>query len=447
MIVDVSVTSNIETAFAYKKVWNEYIETYLTTVSDYTVGVFHTSALWVSSETSDALLSSTYLTLTIVIVLAFLSMVAFTRHIGLSLIVVTSTIGIVSGLAFFMLYPMGWGFGPIEVIALIVFVGYALDYSLHIAHKYGSPEALVDDLMDDRLEDLDPETKTVRYERVRYALKSIGGAALGSALTTMGASSFLLMCTLTLFLKIGIVVIAITLISILSALVPLPAALLIFGPTQLDNGFLRDPVRYSIQAWSWFRQHFWRSRRKKSSRRSREASGRKRPSNGSSGSSGPSTGNSAGSASNSAAGEQKGGILAAGLAAGDQQSGSPAGERRSGSPAGDIITVSSASTRASTDGDDVQRPSRRQGPAGQAAAGSAGVSHRGRLEEQAIEDSLDFDMKEARELTINVQPASSALDPIFEMSPKHGSSISNWSSVLDPSGPLRPGLHQGTSLA
>ena len=32
---------------------------------------------------------------------------------------------------------MGWALGAVEVIALIVFMGYAVTYSLHIAHKYG----------------------------------------------------------------------------------------------------------------------------------------------------------------------------------------------------------------------------------------------------------------------------------------------------------------------
>jgi len=31
---------------------------------------------------------------------------------------------------------MEWKIGPIEVISLVVFVGYSVTYSLHIAHNY-----------------------------------------------------------------------------------------------------------------------------------------------------------------------------------------------------------------------------------------------------------------------------------------------------------------------
>ena len=32
---------------------------------------------------------------------------------------------------------MGWAVGVLEVLGLIVFVGYSITYSLHIAHKCG----------------------------------------------------------------------------------------------------------------------------------------------------------------------------------------------------------------------------------------------------------------------------------------------------------------------
>lgn len=55
---------------------------------------------------------------------------------------------------------------------------------------------------------------------------------MGSAITTCGCSVFLLACTLAIFQKLGGVVLAVTLMSILTALGPLPAALLVCGPLQ-----------------------------------------------------------------------------------------------------------------------------------------------------------------------------------------------------------------------
>lgn len=42
-----------------------------------------------------------------------------------------------------------------------------------------------------------------RFERTQFALESIGGAVLGSAMTTVGSSFFLLFCTLTVFILLG----------------------------------------------------------------------------------------------------------------------------------------------------------------------------------------------------------------------------------------------------
>merc|ERR1712046_316682 len=41
-------------------------------------------------------------------------------------------------LLFFMVVIMGWKIGAIEVLSLIVFVGFAVDYCLHVGHKYHS---------------------------------------------------------------------------------------------------------------------------------------------------------------------------------------------------------------------------------------------------------------------------------------------------------------------
>merc|ERR1712066_338181 len=45
-------------------------------------------------------------------------------------------LAIIIGLMFFMVVVMRWEVGAIEVLCLIVFVGFAVDYCLHVAHKY-----------------------------------------------------------------------------------------------------------------------------------------------------------------------------------------------------------------------------------------------------------------------------------------------------------------------
>jgi len=228
-VVDVSKNVGVEQALEYQKKWDHYLTDYNSRASNFARGAWHTSSLWVRATAQKELISSTVMTLLIVLLLAFLGMLLFTCDIVLSLFVVLATCCVISGLAWFIIVAMGWAIGPIEVIALIVFVGYAVTYSLHVAHRYGCHDAL------EGPEEASAHLsgiEAVRYHRVHFALTTIGGAALGSAMTTGGCSVFLLFCTLTIFQKLGGVVLAVTIMSILMALGPLPAVLLVLGPER-----------------------------------------------------------------------------------------------------------------------------------------------------------------------------------------------------------------------
>lgn len=242
-VVDFNKDASAVDALRFKEGWDKLMSEWNTKAWQPWAGAWHTSRLWVRAEAQNELIKSTALTLGIVLGLAFVGMLLFTHDCCLSLLVVLSTAGVVCGLAFFIIIVMGWSIGPIEVIALIVFTGYAVTYSLHVAHKYGDSEALVSDEPGISIAD---RRMATRYQRTGYALKSIGTAAMGSAITTCGSSVFLIACTLTIFQKLGGVVLAVTLMSILTALGPLPAALLICGPVKHGCACLGksdEPVR------------------------------------------------------------------------------------------------------------------------------------------------------------------------------------------------------------
>jgi len=77
------------------------------------------------------------------------------------------------------------------------------------------------------------------------AVLHVGGATLSSALSTAGSSAFLLLCTLTIFVKLGGVVVAVTVLSILGAIVTLPAALMLVGPAP--DAWYKQKVRRLLQ--------------------------------------------------------------------------------------------------------------------------------------------------------------------------------------------------------
>jgi len=252
--VDISRQAQPSQIFKYKDKWDNYLTNYNNHASRFARGAWHTSSLWVRAEAQDQLISSTIATLVLVLVLAFLGMLIFTRDFTLSGFVVLATISVVIELTFMMAVVLRWKIGPIETVALIVFIGYTVTYSLHITHRYGC--AKLDGDMTDQLS---------RRERTLSALGSIGAAALGSAVTTVGASIFLLFCTLTIFGKLGGVVILVTILSIMTALGPLPAALVMAGPVRSGHALTRAALqnnanrfRYAMTHANLDAKHMWR---------------------------------------------------------------------------------------------------------------------------------------------------------------------------------------------
>jgi hypothetical protein len=225
--VDFNKNAAVKPAVALKNLWDIHLMTWNDEASRYARGAWHSSSLWVRAEAARELYKSTVLTLAVVIGVCFLGMMVFTFDVVLSFFVVLATLSVLTMLFFFIVTMMGWAVGPIEVIALIVFLGYAVTYSLHVTHKYGAADAL----KVPGPEHL-KESHRIRYQRTQYALRTIGGATIGSACTTIGCAVFLVFCTLTIFQKLGGVVLAVTIMSIFTALIPLPSALLIAGPVS-----------------------------------------------------------------------------------------------------------------------------------------------------------------------------------------------------------------------
>lgn len=271
--VNVPVTVASLQGLEYMKLWNEYVEAKNAQASVTANSAWHTASVWVRSEAETAIIGSTVDTIIIATCSGWAGVLLFTGDVLLAVIVTAVVIVVITGLAFFMVSVMGWAIGPIEVIALVVFVGYSVTYALHIAHNYNQMVASDADLLEaeekarkrqaDReqakaarkranlnqeegegvdgvelaVTDADQEVLPedldglqLRKARTRVAVLHVGGATLSSALSTAGSSAFLLFCTLTIFVKLGAVVVAVTVLSIVGAIVTLPAALMLVGP-------------------------------------------------------------------------------------------------------------------------------------------------------------------------------------------------------------------------
>merc|ERR1719199_1336963 len=120
----------------YMKLWDKYVESLNAVASISANRAWHSASLFVRAEAELAVIQSTLETIIISVVCGWAGMLAFTKDPWTSFLVTSLVLGIISGLAFFIVVLMGWDIGPIEVISLVVFVGYSVTYSLHIAHNY-----------------------------------------------------------------------------------------------------------------------------------------------------------------------------------------------------------------------------------------------------------------------------------------------------------------------
>jgi len=275
--VDVAYDIGAERILDYKAKWDKWVDTkndFASATADF---AWHSAGAWTMAEAEVAIINSTIITIIIAVGSGWGCILLFTGDPSLALMVVCLVMGVIIALAFFMVVLQGWEIGPIEVISLVVFVGYAVTYSLHVAHLYGEveehdeeqeeqdetpeqepeqqqedakPLALKDKTSgDESAEDATgegqiqeaPQTETAeqraaaeadaeRRERTRKAVERIGVSLTSSMLSTSGASVFLLAAQMTVFTKLGSVVMAVSVLSCFSSLTVLPAALILLGP-------------------------------------------------------------------------------------------------------------------------------------------------------------------------------------------------------------------------
>jgi predicted RND superfamily exporter protein len=236
---------------------------------------FQTSTTWAEAEAKLEIQNSTRNTILVTALCAFLTMLVFTFNVRLSCIVLGLVAVVVLGLTFCMTVIMNWSIGPLEIIGIIIFLGYSVTYSLHIAHAYNivsaadAEEAQAAEAAVGKVAPLncqiimaagaagpaapsnasakiavevvaqgkgqqgtEDEARRIRKERARLAMMHIGRATLASAISTVGSSIWLFCCTLIIFNKLATVLIIVTVLSILAALVELPAILVLIGPSD-----------------------------------------------------------------------------------------------------------------------------------------------------------------------------------------------------------------------
>jgi hypothetical protein len=183
---------------------------------------FHTSSLWVRADAEKRLIDSTILCAVASVAYAAVTVFWFLGNLIEVILLMYTVIGIIVALSTVMFVVFAWSFGVIEAVALIIIVGFSVDYALHIAEAYNQSKG------------------STRYDRVQDALRRRGGALLGAAATSVLACPPILYCTIQVFVRFGITLLANMLLSLVFSLLFFAAILIAVGPSRTRGHTLQQ---------------------------------------------------------------------------------------------------------------------------------------------------------------------------------------------------------------
>jgi predicted RND superfamily exporter protein len=169
--------------------------------------------------------------LSISIIFAFVALLVATSNIIMAFYSALTIGMIIINVMAFIPY-MGWQLGSSESVGVVICVGFAVDYVVHLASHYTHSKQFD------------------RQERIRESLREMGISILSGSLTTMCASLTLYLCVITSFHKFALFVLSTIVFSIFYSLFFFAAICSLAGP----NGKTGNLVHLASSTTEWF--HF-----------------------------------------------------------------------------------------------------------------------------------------------------------------------------------------------
>lgn len=269
--IDLSTRGGVQALQESVAKWDAHLADYNGKVASKTSAswrAWHTCALWVRADAAKVMFASAMMRLVISLACMLVGVQLATHSLTLAVIATLTAAAAVICTIFVMATGLRWALGPIELLALTTFVGISADYCLHIAHKFHTCQFSVKEARQDESEamttmtsdcapqkpratycsdvtDCDYLTDSVRdfetwraehrseerQERAIFALKRMGATVWGSGFVTLGFTSFFLFAEFAMLMKMSLCIVLVASFATLFALVPLPAVLMLCGPS------------------------------------------------------------------------------------------------------------------------------------------------------------------------------------------------------------------------
>lgn len=170
-----------------------------------------TTGVWPWMPTEEAFVNNARNGIIISIAFAFLILLIATRNVLQSLIAIMSVIMIVIS----VVASMHWNemqLGVSESIAIVILIGFSVDYVVHFSHAYIHSEY------------------ESRNDKMKQSYREMGVSILSGCITTFGCGAFLFGGTISFFYKFAFIIAVTVLTSIVVAVFTFGAACHAFGP-------------------------------------------------------------------------------------------------------------------------------------------------------------------------------------------------------------------------
>jgi protein dispatched 1 len=128
----------------------------------------------------------------------------------------------------------GWGLGVIEAIAMVMIIGFSVDYVVHLANHY------VEWAYEDR------------FRRMQDSLTGIGISVVSGAISTIASGIFLFFAVIIFFLKFAVLVLSTITFSLYCSLVLFTWINLFIGPQKHFGDikyYIVQPLKAKLKKW------------------------------------------------------------------------------------------------------------------------------------------------------------------------------------------------------
>lgn len=234
----------ISTSDQKMEMWDAFVADWAVRAVSTASVLFVECAKWRGDADTLVLVTGSLETVVWSFVIAVLSVYGSTCNVCLTAMSAILVFANIICMLFVMTVLMGWTVGPIELVGIICFVGYAITFPLHLTHEFSMVKedqisdacSFLESMIDPSIiapfkacpgdTSADSRAKS-RVLRTIIALQRIGTAILNSAISTLGVSVFLIPCTLVIFFKLGVIIFTVTLQCCVLALIILPAMMMV----------------------------------------------------------------------------------------------------------------------------------------------------------------------------------------------------------------------------